>query len=74
MWAEKWTIMQEASGSEISLLNFTGLPGIHYLCGACESSTIPDKEAGMEKRKSTAQNETVDDSQQTQRTEDEEPE
>ena len=55
-------------------LNPTGLPGVHYLCGACESSTIPDKEAGMLKRKSTVQNETRDDSQQTQRTEDEEPE
>ena len=23
-------------------LNSTGLPGVYYLCGACESSTIPD--------------------------------
>ena len=54
-------------------LNPTGWPGVHYLCGVCESSTIPDKEAGMLKRRSTVQNETRDDSQQTQRTEDEEP-
>ena len=55
-------------------LNPTRLPGVHYLCGACEFSTIQHKEAGMEKRKSTAHIETRDDNQQTQRTEDEQPE
>ena len=34
-------------------LNPTGLPGLHYLCGACEESTIPDKGAGLLKRKSS---------------------
>ena len=32
-------------------LNPTGLPGLHYLCRACEESTIPDKGAGLLKRK-----------------------
>ena len=34
-------------------LNPTGLPGLHYLCGACEETTIPDKGAGLLKRKSS---------------------
>ena len=46
-------------------LNPTGLPGLHYLCGACEATTIPDKEAGLLKRKSTATTGIVD-SQQPQ--------
>ena len=24
-----------------TMINPTGLPGIHYLCGACEDGTIP---------------------------------
>ena len=55
-------------------LNPTRLPGVHYLCGACVFSTIQHKDAGMEKRKSTAHIDTRDDNQQTQRTEDEQPE
>ena len=35
------------------MINPTGLPGIHYLCGACEDGTIPDKAAGLLKRKSS---------------------
>ena len=31
-------------------LNPIGLPGLHYLCGACEASNIPDKNAGLLKR------------------------
>ena len=31
--------------------NPTDMPGFHYLCGECKSVTIPDKEAGMLKRK-----------------------
>ena len=31
-------------------LNPISLPGQHYLCAACESTTIPDKEAGLLKR------------------------
>ena len=27
------------------MINPTGLPGIHYMCGACEDGTIPDKAA-----------------------------
>ena len=34
-------------------LNPSGLPGLHYLCGACEESTIPDKGASLLKRKSS---------------------
>ena len=41
-------------------LNPTGLPGLHYLCGACEDTAIPDKEAGLLKRKSTASADTAD--------------
>ena len=44
-------------------INPTSLPGLHYLCGACEETTIPKKEAGLLKRKSTAITD-VDDSQQ----------
>ncbi len=36
--------------------NPNDLPGIHYLCGACEKVTIPAKETGMLKKKSTAAN------------------
>ena len=36
-----------------AMINPTGLPGIHYLCGACEDGTIPDKAAGLLKRKSS---------------------
>ena len=32
-------------------LNPIGLPGLHYLCGACEYSSIPDKNAGLLKRR-----------------------
>ena len=46
-------------------LNPTGLPELHYLCGACEDTNIPDKEAGLIKRKSTATTDVVD-SQQPQ--------
>ena len=35
------------------MINPTGLPGIHYLCGACEDGAIPDKVAGLLKRKSS---------------------
>ena len=31
-------------------INPLGVPGLHYLCGACESDIIPDKEAGLLKR------------------------
>ena len=41
-------------------LNPTRLPFAHYLCGACEFSTIQHKDAGMEKRKSTAHIETCE--------------
>ena len=34
-------------------INPTSLPGLHYLCGECEETTIPKKEAGLLKRKST---------------------
>ena len=34
-------------------LNPTGFPGLHYLCGACEYSSIPDKSAGLLKRRTT---------------------
>ena len=37
-------------------LNPTGLPGLHYLCGACEESIIPDKGAGLLKRKPVVAN------------------
>ena len=36
----------------LNKLNPFRLPGIHYLCGACEESTIPKKESGLLKRKS----------------------
>ena len=36
-----------------TMINPTGLPGIHYMCGACEDGTIPDKAAGLLKRKSS---------------------
>ena len=35
------------------MINNTGLPGIHYLCGACEDGNIPYKAAGLLKRKSS---------------------
>ena len=38
--AQAWTI-----------INPTGLPGLHYMCGACGS--IPDKDAGLLTRKSS---------------------
>ena len=31
-------------------INPVGLPGLHYLCGACENDIIPDKETGLLKR------------------------
>ena len=31
-------------------LNLMSFPGLHYICGACETNTIPDKEAGLLKR------------------------
>lgn len=35
----------------LSKLNPTSFPGLHYLCGACEAATIPDKKAGLLKNK-----------------------
>ena len=45
-------------------LNPTGFPGLHYLCGACETTIIPNKEAGLLKRKSTAAADTANSQQQ----------
>ena len=39
-------------------LNPTKFSGFHYLCGACKADTIPDKEAGLLKRQSTAATDT----------------
>ncbi len=36
--------------------NPNDLPGIHYLCGACEKVTIPAKETGMLKKKAAVAN------------------
>ena len=37
-----------------SRINPLGIPGIHYLCGACEESVIPSTEAGkLRRRKNT---------------------
>ena len=47
-------------------LNPTQFPGLHYLCGACEATIIPDKEAGLLKRKSTVITEVEKDSSDSQ--------
>ena len=46
---------QEEFGPNDALekLNPTSFAGLHYLCGACEATTIPNKEAGLLKGKST---------------------
>ena len=59
---------QEAfdSTKAVEKLNPTGFPGLHYLCGACKATTIPDKEAGLLKRKSTVATEPEKDSSDSQ--------
>ena len=47
-------------------LNPTGLPGIHYLCGACEESNIPDSNAGLLKRRAADGTESERDSDNSQ--------
>ncbi len=36
-----------------ALINPFNMPGIHYLCGACEANTIPAKDTGLLKKKLT---------------------
>ena len=42
----------------IEKLNPTNFSGFHYLCGACKTDTIPDKEAGLLKKQSTVVTDT----------------
>ena len=59
---------QEAFDSKkaVEKLNPTGFSGLHYLCGACEANTIPDKEAGLLKRNSSVVTETERENGDTQ--------
>lgn len=50
-----------------TLVNPRSLPGVHYMCGACEESAIPDKKEGLLERYSTSsQDVTLLCSQQSQ--------
>ena len=44
-------IMGESFASEnlMEKINIFGIPGIHYICGPCEETTIPDQDAGKKK-------------------------
>ena len=55
------TSFQDTFGPEdaLSKLNPTTLPGVHYLCGACETSTIPDPEDGRLKKKGSSATDEV---------------
>ena len=55
------TSLQDTFGPEdaLSKLNPTTLPGVHYLCGACEISTIPDPEDGCLKKKGSSATDEV---------------
>ena len=45
---------QSLTASDVwNRINPTNLPGLHYLCEACQKSTIPTEEAGKLKRKSS---------------------
>ena len=43
-------------------LNPTGFPGLHYLCGACENSSIPDQNSGLLNRRATNGTDQVEES------------
>ena len=56
-------------------LNPTGFPGLHYLCGACENSSIPDQNAGLLNRRATDGTDQVEESSSsTQPSEESQPE
>ena len=58
----------------LSKLNPTLLPGLHYLCGACEETTIPQKENGLLRRYTIAQGQPATSQQENEETNpDEEP-
>lgn len=56
---------REEFGPEEALttLNPTALPGVHYLCGACQTETIPDRDAGLLKRKQSTVTDDIQSSQ-----------